>query len=483
MTLTRRSPSDVRDSRTVLVIGQGDGKLIRRLAKEHERVVWARWPDEPKHRMMPGEPFEVTGPTAAQDMVSALFSTHEAMLSLSDMVIIDQHTVDGVKPSQRAEFSEDLFTCLERKPLEFGDDILDGFQGVFHTAQNAKKLLASPTPVDLGRGKYPAISIACGPSLSRHLPRLRQLQTKCLLVCADSALDGLLDAGITPHLVTPMERIPEVMKAFRRKSYPGVTFAGLPVVRKEVVDLFDKHWLVPATDIHMAWMLGNGEHQAPYGQSTGTMCMALACMMTSGPVYLVGHDLAYDGERSHWDGTPMFHRLGGQNTVPVRGHHGMLRADYYWDMYRRQIEGFAALHGNVINVNHYDSIGAIIENCRSDTLPDPLKMHEFRLPKCKPPEIRGARFFELLKRLPQDADHMLANLVSVGSLEHRTSLPRLCPSDNWMMWAYCLRSLLAEMSYGAQTDPQEAWIRFETAMRSVIKELRPTLVEMAGMYV
>lgn len=477
---TKPNPSAAQASKTALVIGQGDGRLVRRLAKEFGRVVTARWQSEPRVDL-PGDVWTIDGPTAAQEMVSTHFARHEEMLALCDIAVFDEHPCD-VKPSVRAAFANDLFTCLERKPIEFGDDILDGFQGIYHTAQNAAKLLRCPSPRDFTRGTFPAISIAAGPSLARHLPALRALQNKALLISVDSALDGLLAEGITPHLVTPMERIPEVMKAFSRKSYPGVTFAGLPVVRKEVVDLFDKHWFVPSTDIHMAWAGAGSDLQHAYGQSTGTMCMALACIMTSGPVYLVGHDLAYDGATSHWDGTPQFHRLKGENTVEVKGHHGPLRADFYWDMYRRQIEGHATLHGNVINVNHYDAIGAIIHGCKSEPLPDASTLPAFTLPVGVEHPEREERLRELLRRLPADVDAMLARIGTGASIAERTWLSGLCPSENWMMWAYCLRSLLAQTSYDCvQGSPADAMQSFDDALRNVLTELRPMINAMSVM--
>ena len=229
-----------------IIVGLGDGSTTRKL---HQmgwmKVLTVRLPGESMTEV-PGLVYHCTGERDVSNCMDSLFLHHQDILDLGRTIFFDRHPLK-VDESVRKTFCDEFYRVVADKPLEFGDDILDGLQGCLHMAQNAH-LLSGPYPRQMIVGNTPAIAIGAGPSLQRHIPALRELQSKCLLLCCDSLLDSLLAEGITPHVVTPVERIPEIGSAFSRTDYTTI-FAGKPVVHPTAVKPFKNYWFCPCSDM------------------------------------------------------------------------------------------------------------------------------------------------------------------------------------------------------------------------------------------
>jgi len=320
-----------------LIVGLGDGKATRGLAKMGwARVTTIRLPGEPMTEV-PGAVYHCTGERDVSNIMDAMYVTHPDILNIGKTVFFDRHPL-SIPEATRKRFCDEFYRVVSDKALEFGDDILDGLQGALHIAKNSH-LLAGPTPRQMGCGNAPAIAIAAGPSLKRHIDDIRSLQDKCLLICCDSLLDSLLDQGIKPHLVTPVERIPEIASAFGRAEYDTI-FAGKPVVHHDAAKPFKNFWFAPCSDIIYGWCLAEENELGSYGQSTGTMTVGLAAKLTTGPIYLVGHDLSMDGKQSHYTGAKAA-TVHSQDTFATPGYDGEVYTDWWWDCFRRHIEATA----------------------------------------------------------------------------------------------------------------------------------------------
>ena len=486
MTQTKLKTSQPTDSvrataeSSAIVIGLGDGKATRSLGRGRwRRLFTIRLPGEPMVEV-PGHVFNATSPTAVAEFIGLAYPDHHEMVHLECDHFFDRHPL-AIPETVRRSFLLELYRRLGDKPLEFGDDMMDGMQGAYHLAKNAKYLLPGASLNQMGCGNAPAIAIAAGPSLRRHIPALRALQHKALLVCCDSLLDGLLKEGITPHLCTPVERTKQIADAFGATGY-SVPFAGKGVAHQDVVSKFANHWFVPCTDILYSWAGAKPEEMASHGQSTGTMTVSVATSLTTGPVYLVGHDLSMGEVGSHVDFAKAVAVHDGE-CFPVPGYAGPVKTDWWWDMFRQHIEWRAKSHGNVVNVNELDQVGAVIHHTKAGRLPDPDRLMDFRMPPTPPPNRQRYELFrQRCLTLPQDAKRAIVKLNARNLTSDDTSLQSLFPNENWRMFAYVMRSLYAQFSMEAKAGrPKRVVVDgCRDAVKNTLNGLMPMLEEMAS---
>ena len=464
---------------SAIVIGIGDGKATRTLSRGRwRRLFTIRLPGEAMVEV-PGIVFHATSPTAAAEFIGMAYADHHDMVHLECDQFFERHPI-LVDESIRRAFQLQLYKQLGDKPLEFGDDIMDGMQGAYHLAKNAKYLLRGASLNQMGCGNAPAIAIAAGPSLKVHIPALRELQSKALLICCDSLLDGLLAEGITPHLCTPVERTVQIADAFAKRDYQ-VPYAGKCVVHPDVVEKFANHWFVPCTDILYGWAGASTNEMASHGQSTGTMTVSVATSLTTGPVYLVGHDLSMGADSSHV-GFAKAVAVHNQQCFATDGYSGPVMTDWWWDMFRRHIEWRCKVHGNCINVNELDGIGARIHHSKAGRLPDAASLMDFRMPTAPAPnEERYLAFRKRCQTLPADARRALIKLSSRQLTSEDTALQKLFPNENWRMFAYVMRSLYAQFSMEAKAGrPKKVVVEgCREAVSNVLRGLMPMLEEMA----
>lgn len=432
-----------------IVIGVGDGSTSRSMAGRYGDVVTIVLPgEEPQN--VPGKQFVVGSTEDAAEVISKRLSKHEDSVRLPDTDFYDSHPCYGDE-SFRQAFCVTFYSQLGERPLWMGDSVTDCLQGAYHIAMTAQHLIGAPRPDEIRPIDCPALCIASGPSLAPYIDRIRSLQDKCLIVCADSVLEPLLAAGITPHVVTPLERTPEITtESFPRDSYPGVIFGGTPVVHEEIAPKFGKHILIPGSDLLFKWAGCEPDRQFFYGQSTATLALALCLRLTTGKVYLVGHDLSYADGASHWGAVnPAIHTRAGEGDVDVPANAGgTLKSRAWWNIFRRELSDMArAFPGRVSNVNAATGVGAVIYGTTSEDIPDADSLTsapKLELPDPKPERLDA--FLAKLSRIPRDARRMLAKLSSSHLRLADLNLNELVPGPNRDLFAYLLRSIIASTS-------------------------------------
>lgn len=484
MTRTKRSASEPTvshrrvSSSYAIIVGLGDGSMTRMLAKAPwKQLLTIRLPGEPMTEV-PGYIFHCSGERDVSNVLDQFFLAHMDILTISQTEFFDRHRI-GVDEALRKKFCEEFYRILGDKPLEFGDDILDGLQGAWHIAKN-HRLTACPTPKQMMCGNVPAICIGAGPSLKNHYEALRQLQGKCLLIACDSLLDGLLREGITPHLVTPVERIPEIAQAFGRDDYTTI-FAGKPLVHHDALKPFRNAWFAPCSDIVYGWCLAEEDELGSYGQSTGTMTVGLAAKLTAGPIYLVGHDLSMGDGKSHVS-IAKAATVHNQDTFPIDGYAGTVYTDWWWDSFRRHIECTAQVNGNVINVNALDKIGAVIHGTKEGRLPDPSLLPDFRMPTAPAPNTsRHERFKARLRQLPADVKRAKVVLSSMRLTPDDTEVSHLF-GQSWPMFGYILRSLYAQYSFESRAGKPYPVVlnAMRESLLNILTECDATFQDMAS---
>ncbi len=462
----------------VLVIGYGDGRVANAIAENPQKdvIVIALPGDPPDCPLSRGRVARVGSNSEARAFTLAAFGQHPDIPQLGGAHIIDDHPLGEAATVARTELLPGLRLALCDQPQLYGNDIIDSFMGLYHASINAPRLLAAPFLGDnfAVAGTTPVVAIGAGPTLGRHLDRLAALQQRCLLVACDSALPGLLAAGVVPHLVTPLERLRANASFMPPAAGTRCGFAGLPVCHPDGLAPFGSQLVgVAGYDRLYDWLWPDCQNRVMTGSSTGVLAVSVAYALTRGPVYLVGHDLATIDDESHWNKADLAGKQwkdckkssaygSGYEDRLIMGNNGeLVRSIAWWDRFRNEISLTSrVLKREVYNVNAFHRVGALIEHTQSADLPDPDTLPLFLGPNFAPPNPQRLDIWRAkARKLPRDGESMVsalgtlrddiaherrkaAHAWNVGALVDRMSLTAGVSDDNAPPIGYALRSAL-----------------------------------------
>lgn len=227
-----------------------------------------------------------------------------------------------------------------------GNDPYDSLIGLSQTLSNIVPVIQDPGIIafkDTFRGK-PGIVIGAGPSLNKNIKLLREAQHKAVLIAVDAALKPLLEAGITPHIVTNIERTKGQDVFFSNMGKLDDTFFVFsPVVPPETYSAFKGPKIIAHRyEEFMNW-LGIPKGALSGGPLVGNFAFDIAQYMGCDPVILVGQDLSFKPTgTTHVDGMVCGntdHNYKKETTVEVEGNYSeTLLATRSYDEGRKSIE-------------------------------------------------------------------------------------------------------------------------------------------------
>jgi len=335
-----------------------------------------------------------------------------------------------------------------------GNSPEDTLLGLRHAVLNTPRTLRSTRLSDLkaAYGGKPFVLVASGPSLEKNEHLLNDIQDKCVIVACDTVLFRLLERGITPHVVTSIERpyvtyaawVPKALENYPEEckrilllsqsvSYPLT--AGRWPGPKIVVGKMD----VPVDSWFNAGVLG--EQLLRSGLSVSHMALSLAFICEAPAVALVGQDLAYgEGGVSHAsqtipDEVLEIERSMRKGAIPVPGAlGGVVETSRIWLAFIQIFERLIPLRGETLVYDCTEG-GALIEG--ADALPLSRYIEERLLPleesltRWEPgASEREADWDAVLERFDQSLGHldMLdAKLEEMRSGIARCAAPALTP--------------------------------------------------------
>lgn len=166
-----------------------------------------------------------------------------------------------------ADIAKSMFQHLTKERLIWGPSLQGVFEGV------------------------PAILCGAGPSLKEALPWLKQVQDRVLLIGAGSAVQMMIEAGLTPHLAVAIDPNPPLSRYQKEMEVPlCFQFQTSP----EVVSQFKGQKLLWGTnelfpfEAFFMQALGLPESVMPIGTHAGTFASYIACHLGCKKVMLVG---------------------------------------------------------------------------------------------------------------------------------------------------------------------------------------------------
>ncbi|MDD3269535.1 MAG: DUF115 domain-containing protein [Syntrophomonadaceae bacterium] len=273
-------------------------------------------------------------------------------------------------------FGEAASQCL----AYYGNDPYDTLIGIENMLANLKAIIGNPG-INLLAGKFekkPAIVVASGPSLNKHIELLKGLEDKALIICADSTLKILVDHGIRPQLVASLERLPstvEVISGLNEEEVKDVYYAACPVVPAAAFEVYPGPKVIVFRQYrHFDWLeMERGSLNISF--SAGNMAYKIAETMGCDPIILVGQDLAFGIEGdTHARGSIMGERQEvyyKRKVIQVKGNAGKpVQTEWAWFNCIKGYESDVATNpGTVVNCSE---TGAFIEGTKLMSLSDAI---------------------------------------------------------------------------------------------------------------
>lgn len=237
----------------------------------------------------------------------------------------------------------------------YGNCSLDWWQGFYWAGMN-EHLLDAPAVSDCACDA-PAIVCGSGPSLAASLDKVRAAKGHALILAAHSTAKFLVEHGVIPDVVCPIERIDP--KDFLIGTRGTALYAGTPYVPHE-----------PKAHARAVMVVGNGPiadwlgvtRTVPLGRSSGACAVDVAVALGCHPVFLVGHDLCEQDGHTHAAG------IGGtyELTEPVLCVDGETRRSDPWLVRVAHDISIAATGATVVQTAPH---GMVIAGVHADRLP------------------------------------------------------------------------------------------------------------------
>lgn len=198
----------------------------------------------------------------------------------------------------------------------------------------------------------PVIIAASGPSLPKQLEILKKVRRdeSALIIAAGSTINPLLKAGIKPHLVVTIDGGQANWNHFEKIKYDDIPLFYSLAVHKAIPknhsgfkvafntgDQALSTWVNKVVGKDLGYVAG--------GASVATFSLYIAKMISSGPITLIGQDLAYTNNITHAEGNLNYKNISEEEFqdknkyVTINGYYGdEVVSDYQFLSMKRVIE-------------------------------------------------------------------------------------------------------------------------------------------------
>ncbi|MGE7944140.1 motility associated factor glycosyltransferase family protein [Lysinibacillus xylanilyticus] len=196
----------------------------------------------------------------------------------------------------------------------------------------------------------PIVVISGGPSLKKQIVKLKRIKDKVITIASGSTINSLLQHGIDPDYVVSIDG--------------GIAnynhFKGIDRIKSQLIFGFSSHYKIQENFPNAKYALldvGDNDFQqylrnklsveVPLiagGASVANFAFTVACYMTSGPIAIIGQDLAYTDNKSHEDSNKHFVEVDEsyrekRGMFEIKGYYNdKVLTDYAFLMMKRDFE-------------------------------------------------------------------------------------------------------------------------------------------------
>ena len=235
-----------------------------------------------------------------------------------------------------------------------GNDINDTFRGVIQHIQNLDLMLENLPYSQLVEAKNSnlAVIVSTGPSLTKQLPLLKEYQDKVTIISVDASLPILLKNGITPDIVTSMERDEPTSIFFQDIDYSKLQDTILICASLQHKSVFnaiksDKLMVAMRPFAYNMYFEFDDYGYVCMGMSSANMAHEVATAMRFDQITFIGQDLAFgDDLKTHADdhiienNSNLDAQIKSNKLFDITAYGGEsnVKTNIYWNIFKNFIE-------------------------------------------------------------------------------------------------------------------------------------------------
>jgi len=232
--------------------------------------------------------------------------------------------------------------------ISHGNDATDSLIGIKHSLHNMPEMIQNYKFKDLLKQKNSdtAIIVSTGPSLTKQLPLLKEIQDKVTILCIDASLPILEKNNIKPDLVFVLERVELTSQFFVNTSdefMKDIIFVIASLAHEKTLKEIKGKKVITMRPFPYNRYYGLDDFgYLGVGMSAANMAYEFAYMAGFKTAILIGQDLAYGDNVSHAKG----HVLGEDEVKPKEsdtyitryGGFGKIRTSQVWLLFKNFFE-------------------------------------------------------------------------------------------------------------------------------------------------
>ncbi|EOG2478932.1 motility associated factor glycosyltransferase family protein [Campylobacter upsaliensis] len=198
-----------------------------------------------------------------------------------------------------------LMEGFKKSILKQGNDPKDALQGIRQYVYNLASMIKNPSLKELlakrGAKFKSCVIVSTGPSLSKQLPLLKEVQERVVIFAADSAYPILMQNDIVPDYVCMVERTDFTAEFFKHdfgNKDDKTTFLLASLVHPNAIEYLEKrgrnYILIPKHLNFAQYVDLKAFSLLSSAVSVAHMALALALELEFKELVFIGQDLAYD---------------------------------------------------------------------------------------------------------------------------------------------------------------------------------------------
>ncbi|EAL4715071.1 DUF115 domain-containing protein [Campylobacter upsaliensis] len=198
-----------------------------------------------------------------------------------------------------------LMEGFKKSILKQGNDPKDALQGIRQYVYNLDSMIKNPSLKELlakrGAKFKSCVIVSTGPSLSKQLPLLKEVQERVVIFAADSAYPILMQNDIVPDYVCMVERTDFTAEFFKHdfgNKDDKTTFLLASLVHPNAIEYLEKrgrnYILIPKHLNFAQYVDLKAFGLLPSAVSVAYMAFAIALELEFKELVFIGQDLAYN---------------------------------------------------------------------------------------------------------------------------------------------------------------------------------------------
>lgn len=193
--------------------------------------------------------------------------------------------------------------------------------------------------------EFPVVIASGGPSLTKQLPLLKKVRENVVLIAAGSTVNTLQANNIKPDFVVSIDGGEPNYQHFKEVFYHDVSLIYSMLHHYKINDSFQSlnyYFLsehLSTLKQHFDSVSDSSITTCFLGMSVANTAFEIALKLTSGPIALIGQDLAYTDGKTHAEGNKNFKTITEefkieQGLFPVKGYYNdiVLTNDSFFSM-------------------------------------------------------------------------------------------------------------------------------------------------------